>query len=184
MVALIAAAIPARAQISKAQIAAKAQSIGTVENGVYHNNRTGIEFTLPSDWVIVSQGWASEGAQTVTLRDTVSNVIGVVWLKARIASPADISALLSRRLDGKVAQRNNFEGYKFRTDSVRQATIGGKAALSAVADYASQGQQMVEYVTWVEGEKSRVVFGSRMPASELPGFQGRFDAVIQTAVVP
>ena len=71
----------------------------------------------------------------VLLRDTLSNLIGLVWLKPRTIDPANIPAVMNRRLDNKVAQRNNFEGYKFRSDSVRQTTIGGKPALSAVADY-------------------------------------------------
>jgi hypothetical protein len=132
----------------------------------------------------VGQDGASRGAQTVTVRDTVSNIVAVVWLKRRNADPADIPAMMSRRLDSKAAQRNNFEGYKFRTDSVRQSTIGGRPALSAVADYVRTGQQMVEYLTWIDGEKSRMVFAARMPSSELPGLQSRLDAVIQTALVP
>jgi hypothetical protein len=67
---------------------------------------------------------------------------------------------------------------------VQHITIGGRPALSAIADYVRAGQKMVEYLTWVDGEKSRVVFVGRMPASELANFQPRFDAVIQSAVVP
>jgi hypothetical protein len=43
---------------------------------------------------------------------------------------------------------------------------------------------MVEYLTWVDGEKSRVVFVGRVRAAELADFQMRFDPVIQSAVVP
>jgi hypothetical protein len=43
-------------------VIAAAQPMGTLENGVYHHSRTGIEFTLPPDWVIVSHGHASDGA--------------------------------------------------------------------------------------------------------------------------
>jgi hypothetical protein len=67
---------------------------------------------------------------------------------------------------------------------VRQTTVGGKPVLSAVADHVRTGQQMVEYLTWIDGVKSRALFAVRLPAAELPGFQSRFDAVIQTAVVP
>jgi hypothetical protein len=182
-VALIAAAIPLQAQVTKVQMS-QAQSMGTLENGIYHHKLTGVQFTLPPDWVFVSQGWASGGAQGILLRDTVSNVIGTLWLKARVADPADIPAVMDRRLDTRVMQRNNFDGYKFRSESVRHTTIGGQPALSAIADYVSNGQPMVEYVTWVDGQKSRVVFGSRMPASALAEFQGRFDTVIQSVVVP
>jgi hypothetical protein len=108
----------------------------------------------------------------------------LVWLKKRSVDRASIPASLSRRLDSKVAQRNNFEGYKFRSDSVRQTTIGGQLSLSAVADYLSSGKQMVEYITWIDGEKSRVIFLACTPASELPSFQSRFDLLIQSAMVP
>jgi hypothetical protein len=181
--AAIAAPIPMQAQ-TKAPIAIKAHQIGELQNGIYHHNRTGIEFSVPPDWVIVSQGGADGGGQMVFLRDTISNVIGTAWLKARTIDPADIPALLNRRLDTRIKERNNFEGYKYRSESVRQSTIGGQPALSAVADYLTNGQQMAEYVTWIEGTKSRVLFNSRMPASELPGFQSRFDAIIQSAVAP
>jgi hypothetical protein len=176
---LIAAAMAVQAQPPH-----KSLSIGTLENGVYHHNRTGIEFTLPPDWVIVSQGWADGGGQSVLVRDTVTNVIGTVWMKARTVDPADIPALLNRRIDNRMRERNNFEAYKYRSESVLQTTIGGKPALSGIADYLRNGQQMAEYTTWVEGEKSRVVFGSRMLATSLPGFQSRFDIVIQSAVLP
>ncbi len=179
-VLLIAAATP-----GSAQVAVKAGwAFGQVQNGVYHHNRTGIEFSLPPDWVVVSQEHASSGAQTVLLRDTLSNQTGLVWLKARTIDVASIPAVMNRRLDSKVAQRNNFQGYTFRADSVRQTTIGGKPALSAVANYVQAGRQMVEYITWIDGEKSRAVFSVRLPTSELPGFQSRFDAIVQSAMVP
>jgi hypothetical protein len=164
------AAIPALAQ-------------GSLENGVYQD-QTGVKFTLQPDWVVVSHASASDGAHTVLLRDTITNVIATVWLKSRTVDPADIPALMSRRLGSKLAQRNNFEGYRYRPESVQNSTIGGRPALSAVADYVQAGQKMVEYLTWVDGERSRVAFVARMPASELADFQGRFEAVIQSAVVP
>jgi hypothetical protein len=167
----------------QAQTSGKTHSMGSLDNGIYQD-ATGVQFTLPPDWVAVSHAPASDGAHTVLLRDTITNVIATVWLKPRTVDPANIPALMSRRLDSKMAQRNNFEGYTYRTESVQNTTIGGKPALSAVADYVRTGQKMVEYLTWIDGEKSRVAFVARMPASELADFQGRFDAVIQSALVP
>jgi hypothetical protein len=166
-----------------AQNSGKAQTIGSLENGSYQD-QTGVQFTLPPDWLVVSHGSASGGAHTVLLRDPITNVIATVWLKPRTVDPAAIPGLMSRRLDSKLAQRNNFEGYTYRSDSVRNSTIGGRPALSAVADYVRAGQKMTEYLTWIDGEKSRVAFVARMPESELADFQGRFDAVIQSAIVP
>ena len=179
-VSLAAAVWPVRAQISPV----KAPPIGQVQNGVYHHNRTGIEFAVPADWVLVSQGFATGGAQTVFLRDSASNVVALAWMKARPMDPANIPALMERRLDTRLAQRNNFEGYKYRPDSLQRTTIGGKPALSVAADYTSAGQAMVECITWVDGETSRVAFTARMPAAAYPAFASRFDAIIQSAIVP
>jgi len=159
-------------------------TMGTLEDGVYHHNRTGIQFAVPAGWVIVTEGAASSGGQAVILRDTETNLTATVWMKVRTVDPANIPALMGRRLDDKAAQRNNFQGYTYRADSVQHTTIGGQPALSAVADYQRTGQHMVESLTWVDGEKSRVVFVGRVPASDLTDFEGRFDEVIRSVVVP
>lgn len=105
-------------------------------------------------------------------------------MKRRDADAAGLESLMSGRLDVKVAQRNNFQSYKYRPDSVQHTTIGGRPALSAVADYVSVGKKRVEYLTWIDGEKSRVVFTVRLPASEFTDFRTLFDPVIQSAIVP
>lgn len=177
--ALLAGAIAAGGQVEE-----KGPAFGTLENGVYHHNATGVQFAVPFDWVIVSQVPASGGAQDVLFRDTVTNIIATVWFKARTVNPADIAALMDRRLDSKVIQRNNFQGYKYRPESVQHTTIGGQPAVTAIADYVRAGKPRVEYLTWIDGEKSRVVFSARMPASELAAFQPRFEGLIQSATVP
>jgi hypothetical protein len=180
----LAGAVPAGlAQTS--QNAQHKELLGTLENGVYHHTLTGIEFTLAADWVIVSEAPASQqDAEVVNLKNSSSTGMATVWLKRRNADRADIPALMSGRLDAKVVQRNNFQGYKFRPESVQHTTIGGRPALSAIADYVGAGQKMVEYVTWVDGERSRVVFVGRMPVSDLADFQTRFEPVIRSVIVP
>jgi hypothetical protein len=118
------------------------------------------------------------------LKDVESNVVGTVWMKRRNAEKADLQALLNDRLDVKATQRNNFQSYAYRPESVQHTTINGRPALSAVADYVMAGQKMVAYLTWIDGEKSRAVFAGRVPPGELANFQTLFDSVIQSAVVP
>jgi hypothetical protein len=79
VLSLIAAAVALPAQTSN-----KAQSVGALDGGVYRD-ATGVQFTLPPDWVIISHAPASDGAHTVVLRDTITNVIATVWLKARMS---------------------------------------------------------------------------------------------------
>ncbi|HXW92902.1 MAG TPA: hypothetical protein VEK33_20300 [Terriglobales bacterium] len=180
LLSLIGAFIPIHAQGY-----GKGQALGVLENGVYHNNLTGIELTIPPNWVIASQAPSSTpDAQVLKLKDSASNAVGTVWMKRRNAETADLQALMNDRLAVKAVQRNNFQSYTYRPESVQHTTINGHPALSAIADYVMAGQKMVEYLTWIDGEKSRVVFEGRVPPAELANFQALVDPVIQSAVVP
>jgi hypothetical protein len=180
LLSLLGASIPIQAQGN-----GKGKALGALENGVYHNNLAGIELTIPPNWVIASQGPSSTpDAQVLKLKDVASNVVGTVWMKRRNAEKANLEALMNDRLDVKAAQRNSFQSYRYRTESVQHTTINGRPALCAVADYVMAGQKMVEYLTWVDGEKSRAVFAGRVPPGELANFQTLFDSVIQSVVVP
>jgi hypothetical protein len=180
LLSLIGASIPIHAQSN-----GKGKTLGTLENGVYHNNLTGIELTIQANWVIASQAPSSTAdAQALKLKDVASDVVATVWMKRRNAEKADLQALMNDRLDVKATQRNNFQNYTYRTESVQHTTVNGRPALSVVADYVMAGQKMVEYLTWVDGEKSRAVFAGRVPPGELANFQALFDPVIQSAVVP
>lgn len=180
LVSLIGVSIPIHAQGQ-----GKGQALGVLENGVYHNNLTGIEFTIPPNLIIASQAPSSTpDAQVLRLKDSASNIVGTVWMKRRNAEKADLEALMNDRLDVKAMQRNNFQSYTYRPENVQRTTINGHPALSAVADYVMAGQKMVEYLTWIDGEKSRAVFGGRVSPDELANFQALLDPVIQSAVVP
>lgn len=168
-----------------AQSDGKVQTFGTLENGVYHNNLTGIELTVPSNWVVVGQATSSTpDAQHLQLKDSTSNLGGLILMKRRDANAADLQASMNGRLAAKAMQRNNFQGYTYRPESVQRTTINGRPALSAVADYVLAGQKMVEYLTWIDGEKSRALFAARVRPDELVDFQAAFDPVIRSAVVP
>ena len=82
-VSLTVAAIPAQEQTPVTP-----HPIGTLQNGVHHHKRTGIELTLPPEWVIVNQAPASTpGAQYIKLKNSVSNALATVWIKRRTAEP-------------------------------------------------------------------------------------------------
>jgi hypothetical protein len=85
-------------------------------------------------WSIVSEKPSADGAQMVCVKDSVTETMGAAWFKPQNVDAANIPAFLDRRLDAKAAQRNNFEGYRFRPDSVQRTMIGGPPAFSAVAD--------------------------------------------------
>jgi len=178
-VLLLAATLSASAQSSD-----RVHEFGTLESNVYHHHATGVEFTLPEGWHIVSQGYA-DGGQAVILRDSVTQAFARVWLKTVLTQQVDdIAGLLDKRLDDKGLQRNGYQDYGFRRESVQHITVNGNLGLSVVADFVNAGEKKAEYHTWVYSAKTHVYFNTRVPEAQLPAVQSRFDVLIQSAVVP
>lgn len=175
---LLASAIPVSGQAP-----AKIRQ-STLENGVYRHNRTGVEFTLPVGWAFVSEGHADFGGHSVLLRDSETGAFATVWMKSQHDEAANIPGLLERRLDVKLLQRNTFQDYRLRTDSVQHITVGTNQGISVVADYVNVGQTKAEYHTWVYSGKTHVYFDGRVPEAQLPAFQERFNVLIQSAAIP
>jgi hypothetical protein len=169
---VLAAAIPASAQTPP-----KTREFGHLENSVYHHNWTGTEFTLPSGWTLVSQGWGDNHGQVVTLKDSVSNSFATVGLRPQTQQVEDIEGLLKRKLETKGEQRNAYQDYRMRTDSVLHITVNGNQGISVVADYVNLGQKKTGYMTWIYTGKTRVFFDGRVPEAQLPAFQERFNAI-------
>ena len=173
------AALSASAQSSKS-----AHEFGTLQNNVYHNHTTGVEFTLPEGWHIVSQGFA-DGGQAVVVRDSITQAFARVWVKTVITEQVeDIPGLLERRLDDKGLQRDGYQDYRFRKESVQHITVNGNEGLSVVADYVNLGEKKSEYHTWIYTAKTHVYLNARVPEVQLAAVQSRFYALIQSTVVP
>ena len=121
------AVLPLAAVLStSAQSPKSVHEFGALQNDVYHNHTTGAEFTLPEGWHIVSQGYANDGGQAVIVRDSVTRAFGRVWMKTVLTEQVDdIAGLLDRRLDDKGLQRNGYQDYRFRKDSVQHITVNG-----------------------------------------------------------
>jgi len=183
---IVFAVLPLAAALStSAQSLKSVREFGTLQNNVYHHHATGVEFTVPEGWHIVSQGYADNGGQAVTVRDSVTQAFGRVWVKTVITEQVDdIAGLLDRRLDDKGLQRNAYQDYRFRKDSVQHITVNGNQGLSVVADFVNLGEKKAEYHTWVYTAKTHVYFSARVPEAQLSAVQSRFDALIQSTVVP
>jgi hypothetical protein len=82
----------------------------------------------------------------ISVRDSVTQTFGRVWVKTVIAQQVDdIAGLLEQRLDDKGLQRNGYQDYRFRKDSVQHITINGNQGLSVVADFVNAGEKKAEY---------------------------------------
>jgi hypothetical protein len=69
-------------------------------------------------------------------------------------------------------------------DSRITASVGGRRALSCVADYTEKKRNMAEHVTWVRTEVSLALFFIRMPAEKLDAFRQRFNPTIESLRIP
>jgi len=71
--------------------------------------------------------------------------------------------------------------YAIRQDTITRRTIAGHPALSCVAAFTGpDGAKMIEYLTWVNGEKAGALFFARGPADTLTLLRDRMDAIIET----
>ena len=53
-----------------------------------------------------------------------------------------------------------------------------------VADFMNAGEKKAEYHAWVYTAKTHVYFSTRVPEEKLSVVQSRFDALIQSAIIP
>ena len=87
-------------------------------------------------------------------------------------------------VEGSAARGCRHGDYRIRAGSVERRTVGGRPALSCVADFTRNGAKMVEYLTWVSGEHASAQFFAQVAASELNGLRHRLDSIIETLELP
>jgi len=170
-----------------------AEEYGWFKDGRYHNNWTGLEFVVSSDWSFLHQGQSSGAGQIALLKDVTGKVkFAAVWMRKETIPETDKPKRLEWEISAKPQQRywQDFKDYKIRPESVQYKTIRGNPAVSAVADYRGMwGEKdptgpMTEYMVWICGQNTYVQFFARTAPADLPNLQTRFDEIIETAVIP
>jgi hypothetical protein len=160
----------------------------TVNNNVpqsYQHRATGVELRSLQGWTMQGDVESSDDGQMVVLSDAKAKASVSVWMKAENFPVSEIPARLQTNLDLKPSQRTDFDNWKIRPESIQRSGAGDHQSLRAIADFAWNGQHMVEYLTWVQTTKTHVVFFARFPASgETQGFPEKFAALVGAAVVP
>jgi hypothetical protein len=146
--------------------------------------------------VKVPQGWKVGQAFRWGDHETTARLIGpenadggALYFKMSSSgarSEEEEYAMLSRNPELKAAQRVavGMEDYRIRLGSVERRTVGGRPALSCVADFTRNGVTMAEYLTWVSGEHASAQFFAQVAASELDGLRHRLDSIIETLNLP
>jgi tetratricopeptide (TPR) repeat protein len=157
---------------------------GPSQKQTYHHKLTNVEFSVPSSLGIMGDSDSSGGGEIVVLSEKGTQAFAAVWLKPNDPNSHDIPGQLQRALQAKAGDRQDFQDWKVRPESVLLRTVGGQQALSAVADYTDGSVKMAEYLTWVYSPKSHVLFFGRTTWDSFPAFQAHLDQVVNSAKIP
>jgi hypothetical protein len=152
-----------------------------------------ISFELPAGWRLSGGVRWGTHETTLTFIDTRSGLWANAYYQYPIANPPapDLEGVLRFGMENKVKQRQEREGlkdYKIRPDSVQQAVVDGRPALSWVADFTARSprpQPMTEYMLRYIGANGKADIFTQMPASlDVGAFLNRMMPIIQSLRIP
>lgn len=166
-----------------------------VTGGVFHHDRSGIEFTFPDGWSVREMATASSdpGEMAILGLPDQGAVFGSVWMRKIDTHPADIPGLLDAALTRKLASRAGktgaideavIDGYKIRPGGVEHLVINGQQALRAIGDFQEAGREFTEQLLWIYSAQSRAYFDLRGTASEFEKVQPVFEQLIESTRLP
>jgi len=158
-----------------------------VTDGRYHNDWTGIEFTVPKKFTYIETETRSNpgGLQAdLAVSDTKDTRVAV-WMNKRRLRAENIPASLTSQIPAKIQRRGGTAaGYTIPETSVEKLEIGGQQAIRATAYYPGPGMKMVELLVWISTEHSIAHFYAIMPADEVDILQPEFEHMVMSAQVP
>jgi len=157
---------------------------------VYRDGKDGVSVSLPPGWGGIGPSrWGNQESSTIFERP--GPLPGFQLYVKILSTPDEFSVdemdkKLRRGVDEKVIQRREegWEDYRLRNDSLERRSIGGRQALSWVAEFTNHGKNMVEYLTRVRSERTNALFFVVLPAEQVDGFKKRADPIIDTLQIP
>ncbi len=166
-----------------------------VTGSVFHHDRSGIEFTLPTGWSVQHMETATNdpGEMAVLTVPDRQAIFTSVWMRKTETNRADIPNLLDAALTRKLGSRAGKTGaideqvaqeYKIRPGSVEHTVINGQQALRAIGEYQQRGRSITELLVWVYTEHARAYFLLRAQPSQIETLQPDFEQLIQSARIP
>jgi hypothetical protein len=164
---------------------------GELHDGVYHNNVSGVELTLPAGWSAVPTPVQGDLRYEINLLDPEhrANSFNVDMrhyenLPDRLPASLNLALeTLVERRDGKNGARG-VPGYKIREGSVEHTMIGGLPALRAVGEFERNGMKITELLAWIFTVHTRTEFTARAPAEKVGDLQPVFEQILQSARIP
>jgi erythromycin esterase-like protein len=150
----------------------------------YRDEQYGLTMKLTPE--IQVENVARWGDQETTVALRAASGTAALYFKVlhepRPLSPDSLKAAAEAKVHQRLSE--GMEGYRIRPDSCTPRTIGGRSALSCLADFQFQGADTTEYLTFVLTEKINALFFARCPPGRMDAFRAQFDRVIETLHMP
>lgn len=146
----------------------------------YTDPEYGVRFTVPPAWKIgQAMHWGNRESTVVLERAEAAAPVSLYYrpVEGEPQTAEERQRVLTSALDGKVAQRvrEGLTDYQAPAGDCRSKTVGGSPARSCVARFTQDGKDMMEYLTWIEGERVHGLVFGRVPAKEFEVYRQRVD---------
>jgi hypothetical protein len=156
----------------------------TVTDGRYHNDFTGIEFTVPRNFTVTETETRSNptGLQADLAVTGIEGVRVAVWMNKRSLPPRNVPASLAIQIPAKIQRRSAPAApYTIPRSSIQKWQIGGQQALRAAGYFSGQGPKTVELLAWISSPHSIAHFYAIVRAEEMDTLQPAFDQMVMSA---
>jgi tetratricopeptide (TPR) repeat protein len=152
---------------------------GSAEPLRYSDAKFGVSFTAPPNWSVQPVEFPGKPEQNLILLDPEVQGQASVWEGQYPIAAAEIESRLRKEAEEKVPGREKaLEQYRVRPESWQTWTVGGRPAISYIADYKDRDKPMVEYLTWVRSEQVSTQFMMRAPAADFAAFRRRMEPTL------
>ncbi len=169
--------------------------LGEVENGLYRDTVTGVEFELPPGWVMLRTDPEARNPGGIRVFADPSHKAMVITVNmAKVEVPAEsLDGAMEQVIPRQIAMRAGQTGdgsihsapnYKIRDGSVVKAYVGGHPAIQAIGEFRQAGKNLAELLAWIRSEHTWTYFMVRSTADNLPLLQPLFEQMVQSAKIP
>jgi uncharacterized protein len=154
----------------------------------FRDEQMGFSLAAPGDWIFmkIETGGTPkpDSPVNVALFDPQATATCSLRVQKKDTQKEAIEQGLSKLAETFAGvQAESVKDYKVREGSWQSRQIGGRPALSCVADLADpivKDHKLVEYVTWVQSESLNARIEARLEPGELEKFQKRFDPILES----
>jgi hypothetical protein len=148
----------------------------------YRHTATGTELTHAFGTSFLGDSESPDGGHIAVFGGHRLSVS--VWLRPESIDPNSLEPAVRRDVQLTTFQRQQFEGWNIRQQTIRAGGGPDRQWITAIAEYTDQGRKMVELLTWYRTTKTRVVFFTRLPEEDLGEQQPNFSRMVGAAVIP